>query len=563
MEKFSDIKYTRADLGAYKKMAKQLIKQIKTAKSADEIYEAFLRSDAEMAPLETSVVIASVRNTMDTTDKFYTDEMAYYDKALPIIMPVSIKINKALLASPFRAELEARIGKQFFRTTEAELKVSDKKIILESIKENQLCTEYSKLAAACSTDFNGEKCNFYGLLKHMQSTDRTVRKQAFEAWAALYEGASDKLDAVFDKLVKLRVKKAKKMGYASFTDMAYIMRDRFDYNADDIKCFREQVVKHIVPLCDKLMRQQQRRLGVDTLRYYDEQLVFPEGNAVPQGDKDELVAAAQQMYRELSPETGEFFDQMVKYEMFDLLTRPGKHLGGYCTALPEYKMPFIFSNFNGTSADVDVLTHEAGHAFAYYQSSRTQPLSNYHHSTSEINEIHSMSMEHFTYPWMDKFFGEATPKYLYAHLASAIGTIPYLCCVDHFQHEVYARPEMTAVQRREVWRTLEKTYMPWRDYDGNEFLEKGGFWMQKQHIFLYPFYYVDYALAQICAFQFYKRMTEDRKQAFTDYIALCRCGGSLGYFETLEKAGLANPFKDGVIEEIASFVEKQLDGQKF
>ena len=188
---------------------------------------------------------------------------------------------------------------------------------------------------------------------------------------------------------------------------------------------------------------------------------------------------------------------MTKYELFDLETRPGKHLGGYCTSLPEYKAPFIFSNFNGTSADVDVLTHEAGHAFQAYLGERLIPIGVLQGSTSEVCEIHSMSMEFFTYPWMDKFFGDRADEYRYAHLCDALAVIPYMACVDEFQHEVYKNPKMTAKERRGVWRSIEKKYMPWRDYDGNAFLENGGFWMQKQHIFLYPFYYIDYALADL------------------------------------------------------------------
>ena len=260
------------------------------------------------------------------------------------------------------------------------------------------------------------------------------------------------------------------------------------------------------------------------------------------------------MYREMSPETGEFFDFMTEYGLYDLLTRPGKHMGGYMTRLPKYKAPFIFSNFNGTSADVDVLTHEAGHAFQGYLAMRSIPVASLCGSTSEINEIHSMSMEHFAYPWMEYFFGEKTEKYITAHLTDALCTIPYLVSVDEFQHEVYDHPDSTPEDWRRYWREIEKKYMPWRDYDGNEFLESGGFWMQKQHIFLYPFYYIEYALAQICAFQYYGRMKEDRKAAWKDYLRLCRAGGTKGYFELLETGNLLNPFVEGTVEKATGHV---------
>ena len=265
------------------------------------------------------------------------------------------------------------------------------------------------------------------------------------------------------------------------------------------------------------------------------------------------------MYRELSPETGEFFAFMMKYDLFDLETKPGKRPGGYCTSLPSFKAPFIFSNFNGTAADMGVLRHEAGHAFEGYTAGRLMPLPELAHSTSEINEIHSMAMEHFTYPWMHLFFGEKTDMYFYDHLWGAVNVIPYMCCVDELQHRVYDNPSMTAMERRAVWRELEREYMPWRDYDGNEFLEGGGFWMQKQHIFLYPFYYIEYALAQICAFQFYLRMLDDQPAAWADYLRLCRAGGSRGYFELLKIGNLENPFAEGTVEKAVSAVARELD----
>ena len=422
------------------------------------------------------------------------------------------------------------------------------------IREGELTNQYQKDSALASTEFRGEKCNFYGLLKHMESTDRAERKEAFEAWAALYDSISPKLDAQYDELVHLRDGMAKKLGFSSYTELAYLQRRRFDYTQEDAAKFRRQIREVITPAVARIRERQKELLGVDKLRYYDESLVFPEGNADPIGTMEELVAKAQRMYREMSPETGEFFDFMVKYRLFDLETRPGKRMGGYMTRFPAYQAPFIFSNFNGTSADVDVLTHEAGHAFQGYLAMRSIPVSMLSGSTSEINEIHSMSMEHFAYPWMESFFGENTEKYITAHLIGALAVLPYMACVDEYQHRVYEKPDMTAKERRAVWREIEKAYMPWRDYDGNAFLEEGGFWMQKQHIFLYPFYYIDYALAQMGAFHYYGLMKTDRPKAWADYLRLCRAGGTKGYFDLLKEGGLPNPFEPGTVESCVGHV---------
>jgi len=563
MEKFSKITYKRPDMGALKKAMKQQLKKLKKAATYEEARAAYLASQEITAHAETSYVTASIRNTLDTTDKFYDGEMQFFNRAVAMLMPVSKAFIKALLDSPFRAQFEAEFGKQLFTLAEMAQKTQSNRIIPELIRQGNVENAYKKTAAACKTTFRGEECNFYGLLKHMESPDREERKEAYLAWAKLYEDASGKLDNQFDKLIKIRIRMAKKLGLpGGFTELGYLNMHRADYGPEQVEKFREQVRTVIVPAVAKLREQQAKRLGVDKLKYYDETCVFPDGNADPVGGEDVLVPIAQRMYRELSPETGEFFDFMREYELFDLETRPGKHLGGYCTYLADFKAPFIFSNFNGTAADVDVLTHEAGHAFAGYTAMRSQPLMDYMSSTSEVNEIHSMTMEHFAYPYMKDFFGaDKVEKAKYAHLAGALSTIPYLVSVDEFQHRVYAKPNMGAKERRAVWHEIEQKYLPWRDYDGVSFLEEGGFWMQKQHIFLYPFYYVDYALAQVCAFAFYKRMKEDRAEAWNSYLELCRAGGSKGYFELLKLAGLPNPFEEGSVEEAVNHVIEELNVQ--
>ena len=557
MERFADIKYERPDLAAFKKEYLALIKKLKGAGSYEEADEAVVEMEKLMNRVFTSYVVAMIRHNMNMKDEFYDGENSFFEREIPKNMMILKKGTEAMLGSPYRKQLEEKYGSLMFKNAEVQAKLIKPSIILPSIAENKLTSEYSKVAAGCSVEFMGEKCNFYGLLKHMQSTDREERRAAFEAWAKLYEEASPKLDEIFGKLIKVRRKIAKKLGFKSYIDYAYLTRQRYDYGPDEVARFRETVRTTVTPVCDKLYREQAERLGVDKLRFYDEALVFPDGNAVPQGTPEELTEKARLMYEALSPETGEFFNFMTEYGLYDLVTRENKHLGGYCTALPAFKAPFIFSNFNGTSADIDVLTHEAGHAFEAYYAARRLPHTDLTFSTSEINEIHSMSMELFTYPYMESFFGDRADRYRYAHLCEALEVIPYLVSVDEFQHRVYENPDSTPSDWRKFWRDIEKKYMPWRDYDGNEFLEGGGFWMQKQHIFLYPFYYVDYAMAQMGAFSLYRKATEGG-DAWGDYLKLCSMGGMYGYFETLERAGIPNPLTPGTVEEAAGFVEKRI-----
>lgn len=558
MKKFSELGYIRPDFPKEKQAIQQYIEHIKQAENYQTIRMLFLEREKEKRSFATKVEIALIRNSIDTTDAFYEEEVNYINEEEPILDLLRKEADKTLLESSFLPEFEAEFGSLIVKNMKTKQRLSNEKVVSDFVEEANLKQRYTKIIATCKTEFRGEECNFYGLLKHMQSTNREERKEAFLKWAELYESVSVELDDIYDKLIQLRNGIAKTLGFDSYIDMAYLEKQRYDYNAEDVARFRKQIVETVVPVCEKLYEMQRNRLHIDKLYFYDETFVYPDGNPVPIGKKEDLVKAAQKMYQELSKETGMFFDTMVEYELFDLDTKDGKSGGGYCTFLEEYNVPFIFSNFNGTSADVDVLTHEAGHAFEGYVSAKKQKLSEQIFSTNEVNEIHSMSMEHFAYPWMKEFFGEKAEQSIYAHLCSAFTCIPYLVCVDEFQHCIFEKPFVTAKERRQIWKELEQKYMPWREYNGNSFLEEGGFWMQKQHIFLYPFYYIEYALAQMGAFEFYGKMKENRELAWEKYYKLCEAGGSKGYFELLELAGLSNPFQEGTVEKIVKKMEEEL-----
>ena len=558
MKKFAELQYVRPDMEKIFARVSGDIAVLKEAKSYEEFRNAYMDYVEADTELETSKTVAYVRNTINLLDEFYEAEMVYFNSQMPKYEILKKEMGEVIVTSPFKAEMEKEFGAILIQNMEAQKQLSDESIVDDQVKEAELVSRFMKTQAAATVEFKGEQIGNYGLLKIMQSTDRAERKEAFEAWARLYEGIAPTLEEVYDGLVKVRAGMAKKLGFNSFIPMGYLRRRRFDYTEKELEVFRKQVREVVVPAAAKLYERQKEALGIDTLYYYDESIASPSGNPVPIGDKEYLVGEAQKMYRELSKESGEFFDFMMEYELFDLDSKHGKRAGGYCTTLPQYHAPFIFSNFNGTDADVNVLTHEAGHAFAGFTAAKYQKTPELCHSTSEINEIHSMSMELWTYPWMENFFGDKAEEYRKEHLADALMKIPYMLCVDEYQHKVFENPEMTAMERRAVWSGLEKIYMPWRNYAGNEFLESGAFWIKQQHIFLYPFYYVDYAMAQMGAFEFYTKMKEDRKAAWADYYKLCAAGGSMGYFDLLKYSGLHKVLEDGSVKLILKGVFEEL-----
>ena len=558
MEKFCEMQYVRPDGEVLLQKIREATMQLRDSGDFETAKTIFWSVQEEATHFETMSSLAYVRNTINTKDAFYEKEMEYLFGIQPRLNVEMKAFHEVLLASAFLADFEKELGELYVQQIKADIRLTDACNVELQVKESMLKQEYSKTAAAPTTQFHGEELNFYGLLKKMQSDNRLIRKEAMKAWAALYESISEKLDSIYTELMKLRLQMAGNLGFSSYEEMVFLKMGRYTYTPEDLAVFRRQVCEHVVPICEKLFENQRRRLGIDTLHYYDESIVFPDGNAMPIGTTQELLEKAGKMYREISKETGDFFDFMLAYDLFDLETRNGKQQGGYCTTFPDYKAPFIFSNFNGTDADIDVLTHEAGHSFEAYEAMRRIPLTEQTFSTSEVAEIHSMSMEFFTYPWMELFFGEHAEKYRKSHLWDALECVPYMACVDEFQHRVYEEKLFDAMERRKVWSELEKKYMPWRDYDGNAFLENGGFWMQKQHIFMEPFYYIDYALARFGSLEYYGHMMQDYQSAWEDYYHLCCAGGSRSYPELLKIGNLSSPLEEGTVKKILDSIEEYI-----
>jgi len=558
MKKFSEIKYTRPDFNTLKKDFLAILEKIKKADSYNVQKELIYEINKINNNFDTAANLIYIRYSINTRDKFYEAEKEWLDKTLPEFSLFAEKYYKAIVDSKFRKDLEKEFGEQLFTIADFQIKQIDDRIVEDRKEENKLISQYSKLLASAKIDWNGEELNLSQLVPYKVSSDRATRKKASDAVFNFLGDNSKELDTIFDKLTHLRHGMAKKIGLDNFVELGYYQMMRSDYTPEMVANYRKKVQNLIVPLVEKLNKRQAKRIGLDSLKHYDESFRFKSGNPEPKGNPDWIIENGNKMYKELSPETDEFFSFMTKYELMDLVTKKGKETGGYCTFLANYGAPFIFSNFNGTSGDIDVLTHEAGHAFQVYQSSHFK-VGEYYWPTSESAEIHSMSMEFFTWPWMNLFFKEDEEKYKFQHLAGALKFLPYGVTVDEFQHRVYENPDMTPEERRAVWREIEMKYKPNLDYDGNKYAEAGGRWQQQAHIYEMPFYYIDYTLAQVCALQFWVKMQEDYKSAWNDYLRLCKAGGSMSFLKLVKLAGLKSPFEDGTIEEVVEKVEAYLD----
>ena len=555
---FNDYKYEHLDLEKIKGQFSELIDNFERAKNVERQIEAFDKIIKLRNHIETMQTLVSIRHSIDTNDEFYDKENEYMDEISPILFGFTNDFYKALVNSKFKNELIKKYGKLLFDLAENTLKVFSNEIIPDAQEENRLSSKYSKLIASAKIDFDGKELNLSQMVPYTQSKDRNVRIEAAKKVAQFFAENQEEFDNIYDSLVKVRTEMAQKMGYKNYVEFGYKQLSRLEYDAKMVEGYRNQVLENIVPLHTELRKRQEKRLGVEKLRFYDEAIKFNSGNADPHGSPEWILNHGKTMYKELSKETDEFFTFMTENNLLDLLSKKGKMSGGYCTYIPEHKAPFIFANFNGTAHDIDVLTHEAGHAFQVYQS-RGFDVPEYLWPTYEACEIHSMSMEFLTWPWMKLFFENDTEKYKFIHLSEALLFIPYGVTVDEFQHWVYENPEVTPQERREKWLEIEKKYLPTRDYGEVNELKNGIFWFRQGHIFSSPFYYIDYTLAQVCAFQFWIKSREDREKAWQDYLNLCKLGGSKSFFELMKSANLKNPFEEGTLASVIPKIKEYLD----
>lgn len=555
--KFSEMPYRRVEKAVLDQISR-LTERLTCASSAEEAEKIFMESEAISTEVQTMMSLCYIRSTIDTTDEFYAAEQEYNDELTPLLTEKSQEFSKALCASPFRGELEKKWGTLLFTNAELSMKGFAPELVPLLQEENALTSQYQKLYASAKIDFDGKVLTVAQLAPYKQSADRAVRKAAYEAEGSFFDANREQFDEIYDKLVKNRTAQAKKLGYENYLELGYIRLNRNCYGPADVARFRRQVVESMVPVVAEIKKAQAKRIGIADMKFYDDNFFYPDGNATPQGTPEELLAAGEKMYTEMSPETAEFAKLLFGDELFDVLAKPGKAPGGYCTSLPAYKAPFIFSNFNGTAGDVDVLTHEAGHAFADYVAARTIPILDLRSPTMEGCETHSMSMEFFTAPWHRLFFKEQTEKYEVSHAEDALIFIPYGSMVDHFQELMYTHPEMTPEERNETWLKLERQYRPYLDFEDLPFYSRGAGWQRQLHIYQYPFYYVDYCLAQSMALQFWMESVKDWKAAWKKYLKFVGMGGTRTFVDLIRESGLLSPLDDGSIAKIVEPVSKWL-----
>lgn len=546
---FADIKVATPTIEEIKAEYQTINDALDRSKTRTETEQTLQQWDRLRRRLESWSALTSLHFSQDTRNEAYKQAQEYRDEIQPKLTALEIEMKRKLLSSQNRAELEDILGKHVFSLWEADITTFDPVIEADLVKESKLVNQYVELLASAAIEFAGETVNLSGIDKYTQDSDRNIRHQAEQARWQFFSEHQAQLDGIYDELVKLRHQIARKLGYDNYIGLGYKRRQRIDYTEADVQSYRDEVVKEVVPIAAKIIAQKAENPNLDEIYFWDESVFDLKGNPQPHGEHDWMLGQAQQMFDAMHPELGDFFRMMVKADLLDLKTRPGKAGGGFCTSFPTYNVPYIFANFNGTKGDVEVFTHEMGHAFQYWQS-RNLPLSDYLWPTLESCEIHSMSLEFLTWSQMDKFFNGDADRFRQIHLAQSILFLPYGCAVDHFQHLVYANPEATPEARNQMWQEMEARYLPWRKYGDLAYPNQGGLWQAKLHIYCYPFYYIDYTLALCCAMQFWVKAESNYQDTLSEYIALCQRGGQTPFQALVKSANLVSPFEPGCLAQV-------------
>ena len=557
--KFAEIKTSQPSVEFISSRHDEIYGELKSAVSTEKRMSLVRQWDQLRRKITTWQAMTELKFNQDTTNQSYKAAQDYADEISPKVKEQTVRFQKLLIGEPFRSEVVEFFGEHVIKLWEVNVLTFAPEIASELVDEAKLCSQYNELLSSARIDFQGEQLNLAGITPFVESLDRQTRESADRArWQWFADNRQD-LDEIFDRQVKLRNSMAKKLGFKNYVELGYTLMCRIDYDRKDVERFRNEVVEKVVPICSEIRARQETSFGLDAgeLRHWDESIFDVKGNPSPQSDYAEIVAAAQAMFDDLGYGLDDFFKMMQASDLMDLQNRKTKAGGGFCTSFDKYGIPYIYANFNGTKGDVEVFTHEMGHAFQCY-SSRHQPLQDLIWPTYESCEIHSMGLEFLTYPQMDQFFGDDAERFRQIHLTQSLLFLPYGVAVDHFQHLIYDQPNASTEERHQMWQEMERLYLPWRNYGGTPHVSNGGRWQLQRHIYLSPFYYIDYTLALVCAMQFWTRASKNRTEAMQAYVDLCKRGGEAPFQSLAKSAGLRSPFDSGCLDDVLKQAQQSL-----
>jgi len=528
--------------------------------SPKDLEQAFLDLSELLSAVEEEGAIRYIRMTCDTTSPEY--EKAY----LTFVEEVAPKVEEALhrlrvkfASAPAWKDLDPKRYLVLKRKWENAIAIFREENIPLKVEEEKLGQRYQKIFGAMTVEFEGRTQTLQQMAKYLEEPDRRTREKAWELISERRLKDKDELESIFEELLSLRQKRAENAGFENFRDFAFRERERFDYGPKECEAFHKGVEEAVVPLLRQLHKERAKRLGLKKLRPWD-LLCDPEGRPPLSSFKDaeELVTGVQEIFLRLDPRLGELFRRMAELRLLDLANRPGKAPGGYQSTLTERRLPFIFMNAVGRDQDLWTILHESGHAF-HTLLSRDEPLHMYRDPPSEFAEVASMGMELLASPFLDVFYPEEADRRrsLEEHLYEIVRLLCWVVTIDAFQHWVYTHPGHSRAERHKAWVEIFQRFSGLEDWSGyEEVLEHE--WHRQLHLFLAPFYYIEYGIAQLGALRLWGKVQEDRKRAIERYIEALKLGGGKPLPELFSTAELPFDFGPDSLSQVAKTIHRAL-----
>lgn len=477
----------------------------------------------------------------------------------PHTKPRQFQLEKRLMEHPLRAKLPLPRYEVFLRDTQNHVALFREENVALETEEAKLAQQYQKLSGSLTVQFHGEEKTLVQMGKLLEEPDRALRQETWELVAARRLQEREQFDDQFEALLKLRERIAKNAGFDNYRDYAFRRMGRFDYTPADCVKFHDAVAVEVMPVVRELQAQRRQQLGFDRLRPWDASVdPLNRPPLKPFEQVGDMVSRTQQIFDQLDGELAGGFRQMQDLHLLDLDNRKGKAPGGYQSTLAESRLPFIFMNAVGQQRDVETILHEAGHAF-HALAARAEDLLPYRNSPPiEFCEVASMSMELIGAEFLEMFYPRAEAnRARRTHLEDIIKILGWIASVDAFQHWIYTHPGHTRTERAAAWNSLMDRFAGDVDWSGHE-EARAHLWHRQLHIFIHPFYYIEYGIAQLGALQVWANSKRDKVKALTDYKSALALGGSRPLPELFAAAGCRFQFDAATIKPLVELARIEL-----
>ncbi|MHC4939371.1 MAG: M3 family oligoendopeptidase [Planctomycetota bacterium] len=495
----------------------------------------------------------------DTASKEYKERnLSYQQNVLPLYSTLDNQLTQKLLASPYVDQLEPEFD-LFIKDKRHDAELFREENTRLSAEDRGLGAKYSEIQGNLTVAFRGETLTVQQASAKLADQDRAVREEVFRAIAASRADSADQVADLLDKQIEIRRRIARNAGFDNYRDFKFADMHRFDYTPEDCETFHAAIEAVVVPALKEIQEYRKKRLGLDPLRPYDNEVsIFgaKPGNLFQ--DQEQFVDLTQRIFRSIDPQFEKDFDVLVRNGLLDLMSRTGKAPGGYNCGVEDMRLPFIFYNAVGRREDLRVLLHEGGHAF-HTLAARANPLIHYRHGPTEFCEVASMAMEMFGNERLSEVMSEEDAHEIeYKQMEGAVMVFASVARIDAFQHWLYTTDDPGREARRNKWVELAERYgAGLTDYTGLEEIRRVE-WHRIPHIFLHAFYYVEYAIAQLGALQMWRKEKLDHEGTILSYRQALALGGSRPLKELFEAAGIRFAMDREILEELVPPVVERM-----